>query len=65
MSTAAILPTTSEGQRDREISPGVWLITDPTFYPEPQEWRALANVGGALAVVVLRVYIASTDSTKE
>lgn len=52
-----ILPTTIEGQRDREISPGVWLITDPTYYPEVRQWRALANVGGALAVVVLKVFI--------
>lgn len=52
-----ILPTTIEGHKGDEISPGVWLITDPTYYPEVREWRALANVGGALAVVVLRVFI--------
>ena len=54
-----ILPTEMEGYVDKEIRPGVWLITNPKFQPNLGKWTALANVGGALAVVELRVFIES------
>jgi hypothetical protein len=56
-----VLPTTIEGQRGKEIAPDVWLITDPTYYSQVNQWRALANVSGCLCVVQLRVYIDMGD----
>ena len=58
-----ILPTEIEGYADEEIAPGVWLITNPRYQPALNKWTALANIGGALAVVQLRVYIKSEGNT--
>jgi hypothetical protein len=57
-----ILPTEIEDCVDREIRPGVWLMTNPRYQPTIRKWTALANVGGALAVVQLRVYISEAHS---
>ncbi len=60
MSTATfkgILPTELEGHRGKEIQPGVRLITNPKYIQEKGHWAALANVGGYLCVVQLRVFI--------
>lgn len=55
--TTLILPTEIEGHARIEITPDVWLITNPRWQPNLNKWTALANIGGALAVVELRVYI--------
>lgn len=56
-----ILPTIIKRGVDKEIAPGVWLITDPKWQPNLNKWTALANVAGALAVVELRVYIPAEE----
>lgn len=39
----------------REVSPGVWLIGEPSPVAGTDKMRCLANVGGALALVELRL----------
>jgi hypothetical protein len=39
------------------------LITNPKYQPALNKWTALANVGGALGVVQLRVYINTEGNT--
>ncbi len=39
----------------KEIQPGVVLIDEPTPVPGTDKLRALANVGGCLCVVELRI----------
>lgn len=36
-----------------EVSPGIWIIGEPTPVPGTDKLRALANVGGCLCVVEL------------
>ena len=38
-----------------EVSPGVWLIGEPTPQPGTDKLRCLARVGNALAVVELSI----------
>lgn len=38
-----------------EVSPGVYLIGEPTPVPGTDKLRCLANVGGALCVVELKL----------
>jgi hypothetical protein len=38
-----------------EIRPGVTLIGTPGFHKESGKWRCLANVGGSLCLVELKV----------
>jgi hypothetical protein len=39
----------------KEVSPGIFLIGEPTPQPGSNKLRALANVGGALCVVELSI----------
>ena len=39
----------------REVAPGIWLIGEPTPVPGTSLMRCLANCGGALAIVELRI----------
>lgn len=45
----------------REIAPGVYLVGEPTPIPGSDKMRCLANVGGALCLVELRVRFTSAD----
>lgn len=38
-----------------EVSPGVWLIGEPTAVPGSDKLRCLANVAGCLCLVELRI----------
>ena len=40
-----------------EIRPGITLLGSPSWHEDAQEWRALAAVNGALAVVVLKITV--------
>ncbi len=39
----------------KEISPGVWLIGEPAPIEGTDKMRCLANVGGSLCLVELRI----------
>lgn len=39
----------------KEVSPGVWLIGEPSPIPGSDKMRCLADVGGALCIVELRL----------
>lgn len=49
----------------REVSPGVWLIGEPTPIAGSDKLRCLANVGGALGVVELRLRFAPPTTPPE
>lgn len=38
-----------------EVSPGIFLIGEPVPIPETQLMRCLANVGGALCLIELKI----------
>lgn len=45
-----------------EVSPGVWLIGEPTPIPGSNKLRCLAQVGSALAVVELSLKFKSSET---
>ncbi len=38
-----------------EVSPGVWIVGEPSPVPGTNKLRALANVGGALCLIELSI----------
>jgi hypothetical protein len=48
-----------------EVSPGVWLIGEPTPVPGTDKLRCLANVGNGLALVELRLRFRAAASIGE
>ena len=45
-----------------EVRPGVTLIGTPGYHEESGKWRCLADVGGTLCLVELKVEVVSDDT---
>jgi hypothetical protein len=39
----------------KEVAPGVWLVGEPTPVPGTDKMRCLADIGGALGMVELKI----------
>jgi hypothetical protein len=48
-----------------EVSPGVWLVGEPTPVAGTDKLRCLANVGGCLCLVELRLKFAAPQQAEQ
>jgi hypothetical protein len=49
----------------KEVAPGIWLLGEPTPVPGTDRLRCLANVGGALGLVELKLRFTDPAAKKD
>jgi hypothetical protein len=48
----------------KEIAPGIWGIGRISWHADAQQWRTLANVGGALCLIEVKLKPCSTNDAE-